>query len=343
MAISQSTRAGTTTPYIDRKRYMFPALFLFNFSVPFLIMAAYWATGSNWWVLAIPVYFYVIIPIIDYILGEDKGNPPEEVIPALSADNYYRYILWGMVLSFFIVYIAGIWFIMTQGLDLWAQLVFAFSLGLVNGNVNTIGHELGHRTNNIDRVFARLAFVTNGNGHFIAEHNRHHHTHVSTPEDCSSSRYGESLYAFALRDIPGALKGAWALEVARLNKKGKPVYSLHNEILVNWLGSLVLALSLTAWLGWSAIIFIAIYKFVSFFILTLANYIEHYGLLRQKQENGRYEPCAPRHSWNTNHWFSNIATIHLQRHSDHHANPSRPYQSLRNFDDLPTLPTGYPG
>ncbi|MCI5043121.1 MAG: alkane 1-monooxygenase, partial [Aquisalinus sp.] len=32
-----------------------------------------------------------------------------------------------------------------------------------------------------------------------------------------------------------------------------------------------------------------------------------------------------------------------QRHSDHHANPSRPYQSLRNFDDLPTLPTGYPG
>ncbi len=36
-------------------------------------------------------------------------------------------------------------------------------------------------------------------------------------------------------------------------------------------------------------------------------------------------------------------TLHLQRHSDHHANPLRPYQALRNFDDLPRLPSGYPG
>ena len=35
--------------------------------------------------------------------------------------------------------------------------------------------------------------------------------------------------------------------------------------------------------------------------------------------------------------------FHLQRHSDHHANPLRPYQTLRNFDDLPRLPSGYPG
>jgi hypothetical protein len=33
----------------------------------------------------------------------------------------------------------------------------------------------------------------------------------------------------------------------------------------------------------------------------------------------------------------------LQRHSDHHANALRPYQTLRNFEDLPRLPSGYPG
>ena len=34
---------------------------------------------------------------------------------------------------------------------------------------------------------------------------------------------------------------------------------------------------------------------------------------------------------------------HLQRHSDHHANPTRRYQALRHFDDAPQLPTGYAG
>jgi alkane 1-monooxygenase len=77
--------------------------------------------------------------------------------------------------------------------------------------------------------------------------------------------------------------------------------------------------------------------------LTFANYVEHYGLKRQKRADGRYEPCQPHHSWNTNHRVSNLLLFHLQRHSDHHANPMRPYQALRNFDELPRLPSGYPG
>ena len=34
---------------------------------------------------------------------------------------------------------------------------------------------------------------------------------------------------------------------------------------------------------------------------------------------------------------------HLQRHSDHHANPTRRYQALRDMDEAPVLPTGYAG
>jgi alkane 1-monooxygenase len=83
--------------------------------------------------------------------------------------------------------------------------------------------------------------------------------------------------------------------------------------------------------------------FIGAFHLTLANYVEHYGLLRQKRPNGLYERCQPHHSWNSNHIGSNWALYHLQRHSDHHANPGRRYQSLRHFDDLPTLPNGYFG
>jgi alkane 1-monooxygenase len=344
MNYTYNQQGGKPAAYADPKRYLFPLVLALNFSTPFVIMGLYWGFGQNpLWVLALPIYFFCIIPLLDVALGEDTSNPPDDVFPELSDDNYYRVILWINVPMFYVIYIAGIWFLMTQGLPVWAQIVFALGLGLVNGNVNTIAHELGHKTNRIDQLFSRLALITIGNGHFAAEHNLHHHTRVSTPEDCSSARMGESLYAFALRDIPGALKGGWALEKARLSRKGHSTFSFHNQLLINWSASVALAIALALWLGWSALFFIAIYKFVAFFILTLANYIEHYGLLRQKLPNGRYEPCAPRHSWNTNHLFSNLSTIHLQRHSDHHANPMRPYQSLRSFDDLPELPSGYPG
>uniref|UniRef100_UPI00345933BE fatty acid desaturase n=1 Tax=uncultured Bradyrhizobium sp. TaxID=199684 RepID=UPI00345933BE len=89
--------------------------------------------------------------------------------------------------------------------------------------------------------------------------------------------------------------------------------------------------------------FIVAHHFLGWYALTQANYVEHYGLLREKLPNGRYQAVEPRHSWNTNHIVSNLMTLHLQRHSDHHANPMRPYQSLRDFDDIPRLPNGYTG
>ena len=82
---------------------------------------------------------------------------------------------------------------------------------------------------------------------------------------------------------------------------------------------------------------------MAWFQLTSANYIEHYGLLREKKANGKYERCQPHHSWNANHIFSNLMLFQLERHSDHHANPARRYQSLRSFDNLPELPSGYFG
>ncbi len=107
--------------------------------------------------------------------------------------------------------------------------------------------------------------------------------------------------------------------------------------------TLVVAAVLIAALGWQVAPFILLHHFIGWYGLTQANYVEHYGLLRQELASGRYQPVEPHHSWNTNHIFSNLITFHLQRHSDHHAHPMRPYQSLRDFPDLPRLPSGYPG
>ncbi len=81
---------------------------------------------------------------------------------------------------------------------------------------------------------------------------------------------------------------------------------------------------------------------VGFSLLEVVNYLEHYGLLRQwDTEKDRYELCRPEHSWNSDNVASNVFLYHLQRHSDHHANPMRRYQALRHFEGLPELPSGY--
>ena len=69
-------------------------------------------------------------------------------------------------------------------------------------------------------------------------------------------------------------------------------------------------------------------------------------MLRQKVgvgERQRYERVDPTHSWNSNNIATNVLLYHLQRHSDHHANPTRRYQALRDFEESPVLPTGYAG
>ena len=99
-------------------------------------------------------------------------------------------------------------------------------------------------------------------------------------------------------------------------------------------------------LGWQILPLLVIQAIVGFSLLEVVNYMEHYGMLRQKVgvgERQRYERVDPSHSWNSNNIATNVLLYHLQRHSDHHANPTRRYQTLRDFEESPVLPTGYAG
>jgi alkane 1-monooxygenase len=154
---------------------------------------------------------------------------------------------------------------------------------------------------------------------------------------------GESIYRFALRELPGGIRRAWRLERERLAHEGRPPWSWRNTMLQSYAVTVVLQIGLIVAFGWLMIPFLAVHNLVAWWQLTSANYVEHYGLLRAKLPSGQYEAPQPHHSWNTNHLVTNLALFHLQRHSDHHAFPSRRYQSLRHFDNLPQLPSGYFG
>jgi alkane 1-monooxygenase len=329
-------------PYRDRKRLAWVISLLVPVSV---------ATGPLLWqyhpvtlMLWLPfIFFYLFAPAFDWMLGTDTSNPPESAVPALEADPYYRRVTFALVPLLWGAFIYAAWFSQTAPLSWAAQLGLILATGAVGGFCINLGHEIGHKSAPLEKWLAKLILAPTFYGHFTVEHNRGHHRDVATPEDPASSRMGESIWRFVLREMPGAFRRAWALERDRMRIDGLPFWSLHNEIIQPALITLGLWGGLCLWLGPSVLLFLLPAALWSNFQLTSANYIDHYGLLRQKGTNGRYETCKPQHSWNSNHMFSNWATFHLQRHSDHHAHPRRRFQSLRHFEEAPQLPNGYFG
>ncbi|SFF66422.1 alkane 1-monooxygenase [Fontimonas thermophila] len=332
-----------TIAYRDRKRPFWTLSVLWPVSPLIGIYLAH-TTGVGaffWLTLAV---WYLIIPLLDWVLGDDQSNPPEAVVPALESDRYYRILTYLTVPIHYVVLIGSAWYVSTHyGSMTWYDILgLALSVGIVNGLAINTGHELGHKKTELERWLAKIVLAVVGYGHFFIEHNKGHHKDVATPEDPASAPFGQSIYRFALREIPGAIIRAWNSEKERLGRLGHSPWSLQNEVLQPLLITIPLYVGLIAVLGVKIIPFLLIQIVFGWWQLTSANYIEHYGLLRQKLPDGRYERCQPYHSWNSNHVMSNLILFHLQRHSDHHAHPTRRYQSLRDFPDLPTLPSGYP-
>ncbi len=329
-------------PYRDRKRYAW----LLSVLVPCIIgfgPALMMLTGDARALWLPVITFYGLAPVIDFFLGEDLSNPPESAVPALDADLYYRWITFLLVPVLWAGFIFSAWFVATYELPWHGLVAMVLITGSVGGFCINLGHEIGHKNTAVERWLAKIILAPTFYGHFTVEHNRGHHRDVATPTDPASSRMGESIYRFLWREMPGAFVRAWQLERDRLRLAKQATWSLKNQVLQPALISIALWLTLLVWLGPQILPFLLIASFWANFQLTSANYIEHYGLLRQERSPGKFETCQPHHSWNSNHIFSNWALFHLQRHSDHHAHPLRRYQSLRHFDNLPRLPSGYFG
>ena len=353
----RDTIANSTVPqdssaqWTDKKRY----LWLIGLVVPSLAAVAFVGHGlTGWgvWLWIGPIVILVVVPAIDLFVGLDRSNPPDDVIEQLENDKYYRWITYvylpiqyvGFVAAF--VWIAEPGWLGVDELSLWGKLGVAISIGCIGGiGINT-AHELGHKKESHERWLSKIALAQSFYGHFYIEHNRGHHVRVATPEDPASSRMGENFYQFWPRTVAGSVKSAWNLEKRRYARKGKHPFRIGNDVLNAWVMSAVLWGALIAVLGIGILPYLVVQAIVGFSLLEVVNFMEHYGMLRQKIGNGerqRYERVDPSHSWNSNNIATNVLLYHLQRHSDHHANPTRRYQTLRDYEESPVLPTGYAG
>ena len=286
---------------------------------------------------------FVLIPVLDMLTPQSEANYSQEEERSRLTDRFFDVLLYlnipllfGLIVYYFNTLSEG-------GLARYEIVGMTLSVGII---VSTIGinvaHELGHRTTRYEQGMAKILLLTALYMHFFIEHNRGHHKNVATDEDPASARLGETLYAFWLRSVTGSYRNAWRLERERLEKKGLPVWGWQNEMVRFTIFQLAYLLAIgLIWAPSMAGYAVAI-AVVGFLLLESVNYIEHYGLRREKLPNGLYERVSPRHSWNSDHELGRIFLYELTRHSDHHFKATRKYQVLRHFDDSPQMPAGYP-
>ena len=301
--------------------------YLFAYTVP---LAGFLGVhyGGAWSPGSIYVAF-VILPVLELILPAGIGNHAAEEEEARSDSRFFDCLLYLNLPVLFGIIAYFLYVATTRELSGWETTGMVCNVGLLIGSIGiNVAHELGHRNTRGEQLLAQALLLPGLYMHFFIEHNRGHHRHVATPLDPATSRRGQTVYAFWLRSVTLSYVDAWKLDAALMVR-----FSLVQAaylLLVVWVFGLA-----GFWLALGAALF-------GFLMLETVNYIEHYGLLRKQNEEGRYEPVLPIHSWNSDHELGRIVLYELTRHSDHHYRSTRKYQILRRYAESPQLPAGYP-
>lgn len=314
--------------------------FSIGFLAPPLVFLS--VSRGGWWSLAPLVVLYLGLPIGDALLGLHAARHTPEETARLSERVSFRLVTWLWVP----VQAALIWWAVnrfaTLPLTPLERLGLIASVGTVTGGIGiTYAHELIHRPGRFELALGDVLLALVTYPHFAIEHVYGHHRHVATPADPVTARRGEGLYRFWARAVPASVASAWRIERHRAIRFGRRPWHPSNRMLryAATLACVYLAV-LVLW-GPLGVAAFAGQSVVAFLLLETINYIEHYGLRRAETTPGQFERVSARHSWDSNHRFSNWLLINLARHADHHLLASKRYQALDPTEAAPRLPAGY--
>jgi alkane 1-monooxygenase len=204
-----------------------------KFFIPFIIFfGSILSFHSHGWLIGLPLFFaWLFIPLMEFFIPPDPRNMNAAEEELAKKNKGYDILLY-MVVA--VQYFALYEFLSSMKDDslTWLEITGRiFVMGLLCGvfGIN-VGHELGHRVNKFEQSLAKALLLTSLYMHFFTEHNKGHHKRVATPEDPSSARFGEPVYTFYFRTIIFSYFSAWHIANDETRKKGKAVFSLHNEM-----------------------------------------------------------------------------------------------------------------
>lgn len=316
--------------------------YLAVFSFPILTYISFTQRGVLTFLPIIEAF--VLLPFLEVIISPDSSNLKEAEKEVAKRDKIYDLLLYLVPIMLYGFLIFYVFSIQEAGLGLIDKIGRTLSMGLLAGAMGiNVAHELGHRRTKFEQFLAKALLLPSLYTHFYIEHNKGHHKNVATKADPATARLNESVYAFWLRVIPKSWLSAWEISKNELKRKKKSFWSADNEMLMLQLSQLVYLAFVYILFGAQILLFFLAVAAIGIILLESIEYIEHYGLTRNKVNERRYENVRPKHSWNSNHVLGRIFLFELTRHSDHHFDPHKKYQLLDNWEEAPQLPTGYPG
>lgn len=297
---------------------------------------------QSYWSFSTVILAFVFIPILEFVSKPNPQNASKEVEDARNMNRFFDFLLYlNIPIIYFLTYKSIV--TIEAGVSSVTYLGLLLNLGIVLGTAGiNVGHEIGHRKGMLNKIAAALLLSPSFYGHFTIEHNYGHHKWVATPDDPVTAKYNQSIYAFIVSAVIGVYTSAWKIAFRGLQRKGLSKWSLRNELIWITLFQLLLFASFFVVGQWQGLVFCVLAAIASFSLLETIDYVEHYGLQRKRLSSGKYEQVSELHSWNSDHEIGRIFLYELTRHTDHHMNAARKFQTLRHMEGSPQLPFGYP-
>ena len=308
------------------------AVFTLATLTPALFLALGVVFGGPWLLIAlihVTLFAFLMDRLVAVLPGEGDEFP--------AGDG----LLVAIGLAQLVLLPLGVWALATQlsGLQWLAGLLgFGLWLGQIG---NSAAHELIHRRNRALCRLGRWMLISILFGHHVSAHRLVHHPHVASPDDPNSPRRGQSYYGFLPRAWVGSFRAGLAAERALLARRTRGRRRMNPYIVYigGALAFMTLALATLGWKGLAVYLALALHAQSQ---MLMSDYVQHYGLRRQRRTDGRLEPVTAAHSWNSGQWFSAAMMLNAPRHSDHHAHPARPFPQLRLPQGAPMLPAPLP-
>jgi alkane 1-monooxygenase len=230
-----------------------------------------------------------------------------------------------------------------SGHDLLHRLGLIAGFGLFFGQVaHPNAHELIHKPARWMQLLGRAIYTVMLYGHHASSHLRVHHLHVGTERDPASAPAGMGFWRYARRAWAGSFRAGMAAESALRARAATPPPGWTHPY-VGYLAGAGLCLGLAVAIGGATglLAYLSIAAYAQLQIL-LSDYLQHYGLRRRLDANGRPEPVGPQHSWNGPQFWSSAMMLNAPRHSHHHTHPGVAFPALELTDRMPVLPHSVP-
>ena len=217
------------------------------------------------------------------------------------------------------------------GLDL---IGATLSTGIFAGIGIIYGHELS-LCKGFAFIISRMTMALSGSAHFCYAHVYNHHLELASEDDPATAPRGRTIYGHYPLSYLGQSKFLYNMEKERLARMGVSFISWQNRWIRGYLMAVPTVALFFAAGGWIGMAVLATIWGISNFELEALNYLEHYGLIRVKDQ-----PIDYRHNWDNSTAFTSWFFIEIGRQADHHDRGETHFWELENVG-CPNTGWGY--